>query len=167
MISLFKVSKFCKEYPSMIENYDKAMEDKYHIWHCHHKLEIGSDYNNTVEDLKLMNLYYNRPACEFIFLTSAEHNKLHNTNMSSTKRNNLSKAMAKVKHTEEWNNKVSNALKGHTGYYKDKKFETEHKDNISSSLTKYWEQAKINYNKYKEEGGTLTFKEWRSYVRNA
>ena len=41
--------------------------------------------------------------------------------------------------------------KNNCRYYKDKKFETEHKDNISYSLTKYWEQAKINYNKYKEE----------------
>ena len=35
------------------------------------------DYINSMKDLIMMNLYYNRPAEELIFLTRAEHKKLH------------------------------------------------------------------------------------------
>lgn len=40
MICIYAVKKFCKEYPSMIENYDKAIADKTQTWHCHHRDEI-------------------------------------------------------------------------------------------------------------------------------
>ena len=32
-------SKYCCEDISLIENYDKAIEDKTQYWHCHHRLE--------------------------------------------------------------------------------------------------------------------------------
>lgn len=68
---------YCKEDISLIENYDKAINDKEHIWECHHRLEIGEGYTNSTEDLKMMNLYYNRPANELIFLTKYEHCSIH------------------------------------------------------------------------------------------
>lgn len=51
-----------------IENYDEAIKsDKMYI--CHHKLEAFF----TVNELKAMGKYYNRPARELVFLTYKEH----------------------------------------------------------------------------------------------
>ena len=50
----------------LIENYELAKADNFKGWDIHHKLEICGDYINTVSDLKMMNLYYNRPAEELI-----------------------------------------------------------------------------------------------------
>lgn len=68
---------YCKDDVSLIENYEKAINDKERTWECHHKLELHEDYINNVEDLINMNLYYNRPACELIFLTKEEHCRIH------------------------------------------------------------------------------------------
>lgn len=62
----------------LIENYELAKADNFKEWHIHHKLEINNDYINTVNDLKLMNLYYERPPEELIWLTNSEHHTLHN-----------------------------------------------------------------------------------------
>ena len=79
MINFNKVKNFCKDDISKIENYEQAMNDKNETWHCHHKLEIHEDYRNSMNELKLMNLYYNRPASELIFLTKSEHRRLHSS----------------------------------------------------------------------------------------
>jgi hypothetical protein len=75
------ISKFCKKYCcediSLIENYDKALNDKTQMWHCHHKAEILPCGRYKVNDLNKFNLYYKRPANELIFLTTKEHRKLH------------------------------------------------------------------------------------------
>ena len=92
MISNRTVSYYCKEDLSLIENYDKAMADKDHIWDCHHRLEIGEGYTNTTEHLKMMNLYYDRPACELIFLLHSEHQKLHMNNISTEYRDKFKKS---------------------------------------------------------------------------
>lgn len=73
------IRKICKDFKK-IENYSKAIKDKKTIWHCHHRLEIHSDYTNSAKDLKLMGIYYNRPPEELIFLTPKEHMQLHNNN---------------------------------------------------------------------------------------
>ena len=65
----------------LIENYELAKADNFKSWDIHHKLEICGDYINTVADLKMMNLYYNRPAEELIWLKHDEHMKLHRTNL--------------------------------------------------------------------------------------
>lgn len=61
----------------LIENYDLAKADNFKDWDIHHKLEVNNDYINTVNDLKLMNLYYDRPPEELIWLTNSEHHALH------------------------------------------------------------------------------------------
>ena len=74
--------RYCKE-PEKIENYDKAKADNFIGWNCHHRLEThNSDgerraANITVAELKSLNMYYNRPASELIFLTESEHTTLH------------------------------------------------------------------------------------------
>lgn len=69
---------YCSAPLNKIENYNLAAKDNFEGWSLHHKLEIRDGYINTVEDLKLMNLYYNRPACELIYLKKSEHTRIHN-----------------------------------------------------------------------------------------
>lgn len=83
MISKY-VNKFCKEDPSMIENYDKAMADTTQTWHCHHRDEIrtlpsGMIVIRSKQELIDNGRYDNCPANELIFLTNAEHARLHST----------------------------------------------------------------------------------------
>ena len=66
--------KYCKNDISLIENYDKAIADKSQVWHCHHRRETIYSRSGLIE----IGEYYNRPACELIFLTPNEHHKLHN-----------------------------------------------------------------------------------------
>lgn len=56
---------FCKDDISLIENYEEAINDKNETWVCHHKL--GIELGKTSKELIKLNLYYNRPANEFIF----------------------------------------------------------------------------------------------------
>ena len=66
-----------------IENYESAKKDSFKGWHIHHRLEThNSDgekrlVNISREELKAMDMYYNRPANELVFLTNSEHIKLH------------------------------------------------------------------------------------------
>lgn len=64
----------------LIENYEIAKADNFKGWDIHHRLEltINGEYAHSTEELKRMNMYYNRPYFELIFLTRSEHNKLHN-----------------------------------------------------------------------------------------
>ena len=79
---------FCNplEY-ELIENYDLAKLDNFIGWDCHHRLELHPDgslrFSKT--SLQELDLYYNRPARELIFLTHSEHAKLHGL---SRKKNN-------------------------------------------------------------------------------
>ena len=74
MISEKRAKSYCKDDISLIENYDKAVSDTTQLWHCHHRREtIFSKY-----DLIDIGEYYNRPACELIFLTPTDHRRLHN-----------------------------------------------------------------------------------------
>ena len=111
-----RVKKYCKEDISLIENYDKAINDK-EIWDCHHRLEIGEGYTNTVDDLKLMNLYFNRPANELIFLSHEDHARLHGTlrhrPCSESAKKKISNANRGKTRTEEQKRKYSETSKGH------------------------------------------------------
>lgn len=79
------IKKFCCEDISLIENYNEATNDKTQTWDCHHRLEtLNSDgeermINLYVSELKALNMYWKRPACELIFLTRKEHRQLHNS----------------------------------------------------------------------------------------
>ena len=75
MISEKYTKLFCKEDPSLIENYEEAIKDKNETWHIHHKNEII--LNKSRQELIDLNLYYNRPASELIFLKKVEHLTLH------------------------------------------------------------------------------------------
>ena len=72
------IEKFCKEY-CKIENYEKAINDNSQIWICHHRLEI-MPFSGKIMNYKYLieqDMYYNRLPEELIFVTMAEHNKIH------------------------------------------------------------------------------------------
>lgn len=78
-------NKICTNIEDVI-NYNKAKADNFKGWCLHHILEthtsdwICRPHNARLSRDKLiaMDMYYHRPANEFIFLTKAEHNRLHN-----------------------------------------------------------------------------------------
>ena len=74
MINEKRAKSYCRDDISLIENYDKAVADKSLVWHCHHRRETIFSRKDLIE----IGEYYNRPACELIFLTKSEHHRLHN-----------------------------------------------------------------------------------------
>ena len=93
MISKQSAKAYCIEDISLIENYDKAIADKSCVWHCHHRRETIFSRKDLIE----IGEYYNRPACELIFLTKSEHHRLRNLGEH---------------HSEETRKKMSEAMKG-------------------------------------------------------
>lgn len=79
MISNQTPSKFCKDDISKIENYDLAINDN-KKWDLHHRLEftINDEIAHSKEDLIRLDMYYNRPYFELIFLPRKDHIRLHN-----------------------------------------------------------------------------------------
>ena len=73
MISKRSAKAYCRDDISLIENYDKAVSDITQLWHCHHRRETIYSAKELIE----IGEYYNRPACELIFLTPLEHHRLH------------------------------------------------------------------------------------------
>ena len=74
-----------------VENYNKAKADNFKGWELHHRLEThNSDGERRLvdiarEELKALDMYYNRPAEELIFLTTKEHKYLHHKGMHHSK----------------------------------------------------------------------------------
>lgn len=85
-------SCYCR-HPELIENYDLAISDKTQIWHCHHKREELHSRKELIERGE----YYDVSPEELIFLTKAEHRKLHNKGKPCS---------------EEAKKKISETLKG-------------------------------------------------------
>ena len=116
---------YCKDYKN-IENYEKAKADDFKNWEVHHRLEThNSDGERrlvdiTADELKALDMYYNRPADELIFLTIYEHSRLHmkGKHLSEETRKKISSASKGNKyalghkHSEEAKNKIAEAMKG-------------------------------------------------------
>ena len=121
MICERTIKKFCKDDISLIENYDKAIADTTQVWQCHHRRETIYSAKELID----IGEYYNRPACELIFLTKSEHMKLHHLgkptwikgkHLSEETRKKMSEAK-KGKHlSEEHKRKLSEAHKGNHWY---------------------------------------------------
>lgn len=121
MICERTIKLFCKDDILLIENYDKAISDKTQTWHCHHRGEILCCGRFSREELKRFNLYYNRPACELIFLTNSEHVRLHTKGKPSCRKGKTCSAETKRKISEAKKNmsdetkiKMSKAKLGNT-----------------------------------------------------
>ena len=101
MINERQARKFCKEDISKIKNYDKAIADTTQVWHCHHMTETW--WGCSKKDLIENECYYHRKACELIFLTPAEHKRLHMKGKTSPRKG--------VTLSEETRRKLSEAKK--------------------------------------------------------
>lgn len=153
----------------MIENYDKAINDKETVWVIHHRLETHDENGNlrnefiSAIELIRMDLYYNRPAAEFIFMPRSEHSSLHSKwyskgrtvpeetriKISNTLKGNIPwnkgrkgcyseeirKKMSEAHkdYSEETRKKMSEAHKGQRSWAKGRKFSEEHKRKLSEA----------------------------------
>lgn len=151
---------YCKDDISLIENYEKAFNDKYQSWHCHHRLE--TELNLTPKELIKMEMYFNRPASELIFLTKSDHRKIHNNKLTDNTKKKISDSNKGktawnkgIPRTEEQKRNQSLKMKGRKGKsprdvmspekydswrnnisktHKGKKLSDEHKSSISNGL---------------------------------
>jgi hypothetical protein len=114
MINKKTARMFCKEDISKIENYEQAINNKSQTWDCHHRDEVkilpcGIEVRRSTEELIENGRYFDCPANELIFLTRAEHNKLHHkgNKYSIGYKNRLGKHLS-----EESKSKIGKANKG-------------------------------------------------------
>ena len=110
MIDKRSAKAFCRDDISLIENYDKAIADKTQTWHCHHRRETIFSRKDLID----IGEYYNRPACELIFLTPLEHHRLHHLgkHLSAETRKKMSEARINKPKSSETRKKMSEAQKG-------------------------------------------------------
>ena len=160
MISEERAKSYCKEDISLIENYDKAVADKRRVWHCHHRRETIY----TRSGLKEIGEYYNRPACELIFLTPTDHRRLHNLGKPSGMKDKHHSAETRKKmseskkgennplfgkhHSAEALNKMSESKKGenHPMFGKHRSEETRKKISEANKGKNYWIKGTHWYN---------------------
>lgn len=102
---------YCR-HPELIENYNKAIADTTQIWDVHHRLEThNSDGEKrlvqlTSKELKALDMYFDRPPEELIFLTKEEHRTLHFRGRTSPTKG--------MKRSDETLEKMRKSLKGHS-----------------------------------------------------
>ena len=129
--------KYCKDYEN-IENYQKALADNLKGWDCHHRLEThNSDGERrlvdiTSDELKALDMYYNRPSSELIFLTKYEHSAYNKGKQRSEEaRKKLSEAHKNI--SEETRKKLSEAQKGKPAWNKGNKLSEETRKKMSEA----------------------------------
>lgn len=71
MINYKLTQQYCRDNISDIENFEDAVNDRTETWDIHHKREISE--NKSRSELESLNLVFNRPANELIFLKHNEH----------------------------------------------------------------------------------------------
>ena len=142
MINVKKAQKYCKEDLSKIENYEQAVNDTTQVWDLHHRTAIW--WNCSKKDLIDNECYYNRKACELIFLTHSEHRRLHNMNLTDeTKKKRSDSMKGKNKGKIPWNKgkktteetllKMSASLKGKPAWNKGKTVSEETRKKLSEA----------------------------------
>lgn len=112
MISKDQTRKYCCEDISLIENYDKAVNDKTQQWDCHHRAEILPCGRFSTSDLKKHGLYWNVPASQLVFLTKSDHRSLHANNMSEATRKKMSNTRRGVKRSIDVVKKIADSNRG-------------------------------------------------------
>lgn len=137
MINEKQARKYCRDDLSKIENYEKAIADTTQVWECHHMTETW--WNCSKKDLIENECYYNRKACELIFLTRAEHIRLHKAgqHLSEEHCRKLSashKGKKRAPFSEETRIKMSEAKKGEKNHFFGKHLPDETKKKISESM---------------------------------
>lgn len=113
MINEIYARQYCREDISKIENYEHAARDDSQVWDCHHRGEILPCGRFSIRDLKKFGLYWHRPASELVFLTRAEHTKLHRVGrgLSEEHRQKLRQVNLGRHHSEDTKRKLREAQK--------------------------------------------------------
>lgn len=156
MISEKQVKRYCKEDISNIENYDKAIADTSQTWECHHRTEIW--WNCSMQDLIDNECYYNRKACELIFLTPTEHSSLH-------KKGKLHPMYGKH-HSTETKQKISESQKGKTLSEETKrKISKSHKSLKASDETRRRMSKARKGKSHASNGGYKHSDEWKAKAK--
>ena len=114
-----KFEYFCKN-PENIENFEKAKADNFVGWDCHHRLETHTSDGErrlvdiTRDELKALNMYYNRPASEKKKKKNSEHQFLHKKGKprSAETKKKMSDGHKGKKFSEEHKKKLSETHKG-------------------------------------------------------
>lgn len=143
-----QLKRYCYE-PELVENYDKAIADTEHVWHCHHRVETIMCC--SPDELISKGAYYDRPAHDLILLTMAEHRRVHNEG-----RNN---PMFGRQLSEETRKRLSNQRKGVPK-------SEEHKHKISAATFKRWENKEARHAQSEKLKSTFT-QHRRDVIRNS
>lgn len=127
MINEKCAQKYCRDDISKIENYYKAIADTAQTWELHHRLELTLDgeYAHGKEELKRLEMYYDRPYFELIFLTSSDHRILHRKG---------------THHSEETRRKMSVSHKGKNNSFYGKQHSEETRKKMSEAAKRRWSQ---------------------------
>ena len=134
---------YCKDYEN-IENYEKAKADDFKNWCCHHRLETHTSDGErrlvdiTADELQALDMYYDRPASELIFMKHSEHSSLHKPSEETKKKMSEAKKGENNpnygKHfSEETKKKIGEAKKGEKHPMYGKHFSEEHKKKLSEA----------------------------------
>lgn len=155
----WKYKKFCADY-TKIENYEKMVKDnETQIWDLHHRLEThfsdGTERPKNAQitkaELIALDMYFNRPPEEFIFLTRKEHTQLHYKDKPRSEESKRKMSEARkgkglgrepwnkgkkgaYKHSKEILEKISKSHIGHESGMKGKQHSEETRKRISESL---------------------------------
>ena len=159
MINEGSAKAYCSEAIDLIENYEEAIADESSTWDLHHRRELteDGDFVYSRDELKKMNLYYDRPARELVFLRHGEHSVMHHkgNKLSAEHRAKIAESMMGKnkgkKLSDDTRKKMSDAKKGMSDdtrkkmsdAKKGKKLSAEHRKKLSESTTKYWQNKKL------------------------
>ena len=141
--------RYCKDYEN-IENYEKAKADDFKNWVCHHRLEThNSDGERrlvdiTAAELQALDMYYNRPSSELIFLTKSEHTSLHDEGENHPMYGKHHSEEAKKKNSEAHKNMSEETRKKMSEAKKNMSEETKKKIGASKKGTRWFNNGKIN-----------------------
>ena len=89
MINEKMATRYCSDDIALIENYSEAISDEERMWEIHHRRESDENGRTLFTHKKLieLNLYFNRPAAELMFVTRSMHSKLHREMFENTGKN--------------------------------------------------------------------------------
>lgn len=135
MINVEQATKYSRDAISMIENYDKAINDQTQTWICHHRLGLTLDgeFAHSKDELKRLGMYLDRPYFELQFLPPSEHRRLHNMHMSDETRKKMSEAQTLRYKDPEQRKKISESNKGKPAPNKGLPMSAEQKQKISEA----------------------------------
>lgn len=161
MICLENVKRFCKEYWK-IENYQEAVNDTTQSWDCHHRHEI--DWDLPKEELIAIGRYYDVHYSELIFLTHAEHTRIHHKGKFVSEQSKQ-KNSESHKGQKPWNKGLPKELDPRTGTHRSEETKAKisnskkgvpkteaHKTKLSIANTKYQITKEELYDLYIVQG---------------